>query len=104
VASAALRPLQHALRFQRLNHRGHLLSLIPYYHDGFSLFERGAGGSNVFDQWPPTSPMQNLRQAGFQSRALSRGENDNGKIIGRHKSIILREQNQFRNASIPRIF
>jgi hypothetical protein len=47
-----------------------------------------------------TGPMQNLREAGFKPRAFSRGENEHGKIVGRHRSIILREHNQFRNAAI----
>jgi hypothetical protein len=100
VASAALRPLQHALRLQWLDYCRNLLGLMPNHNHGFSRFQWGAGSDDVFNQRAPAGSMQNLGQAGLKPRALSRSKNNNGKIVGRHKPIILREQNQFRNASI----
>jgi hypothetical protein len=39
----------------------------------------------MFDQCSATRAMEHLCQAGLQARPFSRGENDNGKIVGRHK-------------------
>src|SRR5258708_13976781 len=72
---------------------------MPYHDHGFSRFQWGAGSDDVFNQRAPAGSMQNLGQAGLKPRALSRSKDNNGKIVGRHKPIILREQNQFRNAS-----
>jgi hypothetical protein len=73
---------------------------MPYHSYYFPGFQRGAGGHHMLNQRSTARAMQNLRDAGLQARALSRSENQNGKIISRHKLIILREQNRFRNVAI----
>ena len=73
---------------------------MTYDRYDFSQFQWGAGRNDVFDKAAPASPVQHLSHTGFQPRAFSCGEYDHSKIVGRHRPIILREQNQFRNASI----
>jgi hypothetical protein len=100
VASAALRLLQDAFRPSRLDYSGDAVGLMANHGYDFSRFQRGARGEDMLYEAAATGPMQNLREAGFKPRAFSRGENEHGKIVGRHRSIILREHNQFRNAAI----
>jgi hypothetical protein len=86
VPGAMLRILQHRLRTQRFDYHGDLFRLMAHDCDGFPRAERSAGEQNVLDQRAAARAVQDLGEAGFQPRALSRGENDYGKIIGRHGS------------------
>ena len=100
MTGPALRLLHDNFRSSRLNDSGYLFGLMAHHRYDCSRFQWGARDNHMFHQVAAAGSMQYFCQAGLEPRAFSRSENHNGKIVGRHRPIILREQNQFRNAAI----
>jgi len=104
MAGPTLRFLQYAFRPSRLKYRRDLFGLMANHSYYFSRFQWDARGDDVLHEAAAAGSVQDFRQSGLEPRAFSRSENDHGKIVGRHRPIILREHNQFRNAAIRRFW
>jgi hypothetical protein len=95
MPGSALRVLQNSLCAKGLDHRRDLLGLVPYDDNLLLRAQRRARADNMLEERAPPRAVQNLGKAGFQPRAFSRGENNNGQIVIGHEGSIL--------ASLPRL-
>jgi len=102
VSGAPLRLLQHTLRAPRLDDSGQLFELMAHHGYDFPRFQWRTRGHHVLHQAATARSVQHFRQIRLEPRAFSRGKNHNGKIMGGHRPIILREQNQIRNVVLCR--
>jgi hypothetical protein len=84
MASAVLRLLNNGAGFQRLNDRCDLLGLMTDDDHPTLCPQWSAGSQHLLDQWTATRSVQDLRKAGFQTRAFSGREDNYGEIVSCH--------------------
>ena len=86
VTRAALRLLQNCFRAQRLDDGGHFCRLMPYDNIYLANAEAFAREHGLLDQRAAASTVQHLREIRLQPRTFARCENNDGKILIRHRS------------------